>query len=276
MLLGASHQSLHQCCALACNIDASFLFVASMWIAIVLLAVSVLGAGLLVSQVPAARAGQWLKPLLAFSGAYLFALTITHILPEALTLLPATPQRVGYWVLAGFFGQLLLEVLSQGIEHGHVHAPAPAEQGRVPLLLVLALVVHSLLEGSILVRGAGSGEVSQHFYALVLGVALHHVPAAVALATLLRLRLGSFRRVWPWLLVFALASPAGLVFSNYLVLEQLLGPTVYAALLGFVAGTFLHVSTTILFETSPEHRLNWPKLGATLGGLLLALAVNAG
>ena len=30
---------------------------------------------------------------------------------------------------------------------------------------------------------------------------------------------------------------------------------------------------TILFETSPEHRLNWPKLGATLAGLLLALAV---
>ncbi|MEJ7666186.1 MAG: ZIP family metal transporter [Hymenobacter sp.] len=144
----------------------------------------------------------------------------------------------------------------------------------MPLLLVLALVVHSILEGSILVRGAGSGEVDRHFYALVLGIALHHVPAAVALATLLRLRLGSFRRVWPWLVVFALASPAGLVFSNYVVLKQLLSNGVYAALLGFVAGTFLHVSTTILFETSPEHRLNWPKLGATLGGLPLALAVG--
>ncbi len=246
-----------------------------MWIAISLLTVAVLGAGVLVGMVPVARTAQWLKPLLAFSGSYLFALTITHILPEALTLLPATPQRVGYWVLAGFFGQLLLEVLSQGIEHGHVHAPDASEQGRVPLLLVLALVVHSLLEGSILVKGVGSGEIGKHFYALVLGVALHHVPAAVALATLLLLRLGSLRRMWPWLLVFALASPVGLVFSNYLVLERLLGSAVYAGLLGFVAGTFLHVSTTILFETSPEHRLNWPKLGATLGGLLLALAVNA-
>jgi len=246
-----------------------------MWIAIVLLAATVLGAGALVGVLPVGRTERWLKPLLAFSGAYLFALTITHILPEALTLLPATPQRVGYWVLAGFFGQLLLEVLSEGIEHGHVHAPDATQKGRVPLLLVLALVVHSLLEGSILVRGEGSGEVGQHFYALVLGVALHHVPAAVALATLLRLRLGSFGRVWPWLLVFALASPVGLAFSNYLVLEQLLGSGIYAALLGFVAGTFLHVSTTILFETSPEHRLNWPKLGATLGGLLLALAVSA-
>ena len=42
---------------------------------------------------------------------------------------------------------------------------------------------------------------------------------------------------------------------------------------GEQASNFLHVSTTILFETSPEHRLNWPKLGATLAGLLLALAV---
>ncbi|MGI4872289.1 MAG: ZIP family metal transporter [Janthinobacterium lividum] len=246
-----------------------------MWFAILLLAAAVLGAGGLVGIVPAARTERWLKPLLAFSGAYLFTLTITHLLPEALTLLPEAPQRVGYWVLAGFFGQLLLEVLSQGIEHGHVHDHGTAAtRGRVPLLLILALVIHSLLEGSILVRSTGTGEVGRHFYAVVVGVALHHMPAAVALATLLRLRLGSLGRVWPWLLVFALASPAGLLFSNYVVLQQLLGSGIYAALLGFVAGNFLHVSTTILFETSPEHRLNWPKLAATLGGLLLALAAG--
>ncbi|MGI4974712.1 MAG: ZIP family metal transporter [Janthinobacterium lividum] len=234
---------------------------------------TVLGAGGLVGVLPAARTAQWLKPLLAFSGAYLFTLTITHLLPEALELLPEHPHQVGYWVLAGFFGQLLLEVLSEGIEHGHVHAPGAQERGHVPGMLLLALVVHSLLEGSILVKGDGSGEVGRNFYAIVLGVALHHIPAAVALATLLRLRLGSFRRVWPWLLLFALASPLGLIFSNYVVLKQLLGSSVYAALLGLVAGNFLHVSTTILFETSPEHRLNWPKLSATLGGLLLALVV---
>jgi zinc transporter ZupT len=244
-----------------------------MWVAILLLTATVLGAGGLVGVVPAARTAQWLKPMLAFSGAYLFTLTVTHLLPEALELLPEHPHQVGYWVLAGFFGQLLLEVLSEGIEHGHVHAPGAQERGRVPGLLLLALVVHSLLEGSILVKGDGSGEVGRNFYAVVLGVALHHIPAAVALATLLRLRLGSFQRVWPWLALFALASPLGLVFSNYVVLKQLLGSGVYAALLGLVAGNFLHVSTTILFETSPEHRLNWPKLGATLGGLLLALGV---
>ena len=248
-----------------------------MGFAIFLLLLTVLGAGAAAAWVPMARGGQWLKPLLAFSGAYLFTLTVTHILPEALQLLPEHPARVGYWVLAGFFGQLLLEVLSQGVEHGHVHheaAHSPHEGvGRVPFLLLAALVVHSFLEGSILVHSPEVGQVSQNFYAIVVGVALHHMPAAFALATLLRLRLGSFRRVWPGLLVFALASPVGIIISNYVVLSQLLSSGWYAALLGLVAGNFLHVSTTILFETSPEHRLNWPKLTATAAGLLLALAV---
>ena len=247
-----------------------------MWLVILLLAGSVLAAGGLVGVVSEASIRPWLKPLLAFSGAYLFTLTLTHLLPEALLLVPTDPRRVGYWALAGFFGQVILEAFSQGIEHGHVHSPASAGRGRVPLLLLLALVLHSLLEGSILVRGSsGTGAVGSNSYAVALGVALHHVPAAVALATLLRVRLGSFTRVWPWLAVFALASPAGLLLSNYVLLQQLLGSGVYAALLGFVAGNFLHVSTTILFETSPDHQhLNWPKLAATLGGLLLALAVG--
>ena len=248
-----------------------------MGFAIFLLLLTVLGAGAAAAWVPVGRSGHWLKPLLAFSGAYLFTLTVTHILPAALQLLPAHPARVGYWVLAGFFGQLLLEVASQGIEHGHVHqegAHRPHEGvARVPFVLLGALVVHSFLEGSILVHSPDVGPMSRNFYAIVVGVALHHMPAAFALATLLRLRLGSFRRVWPGLLVFALASPAGIIVSNYVVLSKLLSSGFYASLLGLVAGNFLHVSTTILFETSPEHRLNWPKLGATLAGLLLALAV---
>ena len=71
-----------------------------------------------------------------------------------------------------------------------------------------------------------------------------------------------------------LASPAGVLVGNFLVPAGLLQGGLYAALLGLVAGSFLHVSTTILFETSPEHRLNWPKLAATLAGLGLALAVS--
>lgn len=244
-----------------------------MWFAVLLLFLTVLGAGWSTRLVSTAST-VWMKPLLAFSGAYLFTLTITHLLPEALLLVPGSMHRIGYFVLAGFFGQLILEVFSQGVEHGHVHHHSE-HVGHVPFLLLFSLVIHSFLEGSILVKAPAAGAVSDNFYAILTGVALHHIPAAFALMAALRLRLGSFRKALPLLLLFALAAPVGIIVSNYVVLDQLLTGGFYAALLGFVAGNFLHVSTTILFETSPEHKLNLPKLAATLAGTMLALGVEA-
>ncbi len=58
--------------------------------------------------------------------------------------------RIGYYVLGGFFGQLILEVFSQGVEHGHVHHNT-AHDGQVPFLLLFSLVIHSFMEGSILI-----------------------------------------------------------------------------------------------------------------------------
>ncbi|MBC6991874.1 MULTISPECIES: ZIP family metal transporter [Hymenobacter] len=243
-----------------------------MWLSVLMLFSTVLGAGWLTRLVPTART-TWMKPLLAFSGAYLFTLTITHLLPEALTLTPHNTHRVGYFVLAGFFGQLLLEVFSQGVEHGHIHHQTH-HAGRVPYLLLSALVIHSFFEGSILVRNPETEGVGQNFYAITAGIALHHIPAAFALMAALLMRLNSFWRALPYLVLFALAAPAGIIVSNYVVLDELLSNGWYAALLGLVAGNFLHVSTTILFETSPDHHLNVRKLVATLIGALLALAVD--
>jgi zinc transporter ZupT len=124
------------------------------------------------------------------------------------------------------------------------------------------------------VKTPEAGDVSNNFYAILAGVALHHVPAAFALMAALLLRLGSFNKALPYLVLFALAGPAGIIMSNFVVLEDLLQNGLYACLLGLVAGNFLHVSTTILFETSPDHSLNLRKVVATVAGLALALLVD--
>jgi uncharacterized membrane protein YeaQ/YmgE (transglycosylase-associated protein family) len=64
------------------------------------------------------------------------------------------------------------------------------------------------------------------------------------------------------------------LFSNYIIPEQLQEGQVFNVLSGLVAGNFLHISTTILFETSPEHRFNRNKIVATLAGALLALGMD--
>jgi hypothetical protein len=42
-------------------------------------------------------------------------------------------------------------------------------------------------------------------------------------------------------------------------------------LLAFVTGTFLHISTTILFENSEDHKMSFQKVFAVLIGATLAI-----
>ena len=248
--------------------------------AILILFLTVLFSGWLVRFLP--KDNQYfLKILLAFSGAYLFTITIIHILPDVL-LSTSDPHQVGYYVLAGFFLQLLLELFSEGIEHGHVHVHKHAHDhntGFVPFMLLFSLILHSFLEGSILVAGGHghhheSALLGKNFYSVLAGIAIHHIPAAVALMSVLMFRLNNFKKAFAYLFLFAIASPLGILFSNYVILEELESTNLFMILSGLVAGNFLHISTTILFETSPEHRFNKNKIIATIAGTLLALASN--
>jgi zinc transporter ZupT len=260
-----------------------------MIVAVSVLFFTVLGAGWLVRFLPKDNQ-RWLKLLLAFSGAYLFALTILHILPDVL-LSTQDPHRVGFYILAGFFLQLVLEVFSHGVEHGHIHAHPQQGNGHrhhggsVPVLLLTSLIIHSFLEGSVMVQSRMAAQqvhehlhahthVGDNFYHILAGIALHHIPAAIALMTVLVTQLHSFRKAFGYLLLFAVASPLGLLFSNYVALEKLLSSEAYTVLSGLVVGNFLHISTTILFETSPEHRFNRGKLLATLAGALIAIGAG--
>ncbi|QMU30986.1 ZIP family metal transporter [Adhaeribacter radiodurans] len=244
-----------------------------MFLASIILFLTVLFSGSLVHFFPQQNQ-KWLKLILAFSGAYLFTLTIIHVLPDVLVEAP-NPHAVGYYILAGFFLQLILEMFSHGIEHGHMHHHEQ-QTDTIPYLLLFSLMVHSFLEGSILVQGGEQPGHHHHvssgnFYRILAGIAIHHIPAAFALMSILVSRLRNFRKAFFYLSFFAIASPLGLWFSNYVLHDQVQTGTVYTVLTGLVAGNFLHISTTILFETSPEHQFNRRKLLATLAGVLLSL-----
>src|SRR5687767_5463399 len=63
----------------------------------------------------------YLKLSLAFTGGYLFAISLVHLVPVVYA---SGTQNIGYYILAGFFLQLVLEFFSEGIEHGHIHVHA--------------------------------------------------------------------------------------------------------------------------------------------------------
>lgn len=123
-----------------------------MFLYIILLFVLSMGAGLVVFAIPKVNQS-WFKLSLVFAGAYLFSITIIHMLPE-LFVNGMQPDVIGIFVLAGFFMQLLLEYFTSGVEHGHLHH-MPGENHThshthtTPLYLLIALCIHAFLEGTL-------------------------------------------------------------------------------------------------------------------------------
>src|SRR5690349_22236254 len=83
-----------------------------------------------------------IKLLNAFTGAYLLCLTLLHLLPELYHEHPGSAVRsdllIGALILAGFFTQILLDVISMGVEHGHAHHL----HERMPWGVVCGLCLH--------------------------------------------------------------------------------------------------------------------------------------
>lgn len=201
-----------------------------------------------------------LKLVLSFSGAYLFAITILHLMPDVYS---SGNHEVGLFILGGFLLQIVMEQFSEGIEHGHIHKHSH-QHYVFPLGIMLSLCLHAFLEGMPLAKGRHNE--------LVFGIALHHIPAAFALGSVLIQKNLSRKYVLSLLFIFALMSPLG-YFLSYQIGQGSIGniEIYFDKIMGIVIGIFLHISTTILFESSVDHKFNLKKMVAVLMGVGIAL-----
>ncbi len=238
--------------------------------------VSLIGAvilgGIIVSYLHAANKNKFIKLMLSFSGGFLLAIAFTHFVPE---LYSSSTKNIGLFILLGFLIQLLLEFFSGGIEHGHVHVH---KGQKMPWGLFISLSVHSLLEGIPLGNHYSGFEIAhahQHGgsdNSLLLGILFHQLPVAVALMTLLLNTNLSKLNAWLVLIAFSIMTPLGLTFG--LISKNASNFLDFNMILAIVVGMFLHISTTIIFETSENHKFNILKLTSILIGCTLAFLMN--
>ena len=204
----------------------------------------------------------YLKLLLSFSGAYLFAICMLHLIPEVYSTGKST---VGLFVLSGFFLQILLELFSEGIEHGHMHLHK-SQDFQFPLTIMLGLCIHSFLEGMPLAKFD-----SDSYNSLLIGIILHNIPVALALATMLIDSELNKKSVVSMLIVFAAMAPLGATVSSFIGNNMMGDISIYFDnIIAVVIGIFLHISTTILFEASENHRFNLIKFATILLGAFAA------
>jgi len=201
-----------------------------------------------------------LKLILSFSGSYLFAITVLHLIPDAYS--GPDKGEIGIFILVGFLLQVFLEQFSEGVEHGHIHKH---HDGNVfPFGIMISLCLHAFLEGMPLAK-------DQH-NELIFGISLHHIPAAFALASILMQNHFKKGSIIMYLIIFAVMAPLGFYVSVGLSNGTIGGIDAYFnKIMGIVIGIFLHISTTILFESSADHKINTRKMIAVLLGIGVAL-----
>lgn len=236
-----------------------------LWFKIVALFLSVVVGGLLVQIV---KKKSHLKLILSFSGGFLLTIIFTHILPESYG---HNGGFTGYFILLGFLLQLILEYFSKGAEHGHTHLNhKEGEDGHIqhffPLAIFLSLSIHAFIEATPLDHSHHS-----HQEDLVWGVVLHKIPVAVALMSILMATGYSKVKSWVYLLLFALMAPVGILLGEPLMEMVDLNASYVLAV---AVGMFLHISTTIIFESSEGHKLNALKLVAILLGFAAGMFMS--
>lgn len=213
-----------------------------------------------------------LRLLLAFSAAYLFALSIMHLLPEAFE--AGNVKQMGLFIVLGFCLQLLIDSFSTGIEHGHVHLHNHECKTHLPNGILIGLMLHSFLEGLPIFR-LEPDQTSTINEQLILGLALHNIPITIAFVSLLKEHESKANKKWLLLLLFSIMTPLGYMSSFVLQTYGLQNYEFFSRVaFALVIGIFLHISTAILFETSDHHKYNKTKVVMMAGGILLAYLIS--
>ena len=192
------------------------------------------------------------KLLLAFSGAFLLAVTIFELLPSVYE--QADSKTVGVFIMLGILLQIFLEFFSKGAEHGHVHLTN--ENHHFPWLLFISLSLHSLLEGV---------PIEKH-HNILYGILIHKVPIAVILSIFFLNSKIKLNNAIFFILLFSLMTPLG----SYITASFDFVTTYYAPITALVIGVFLHISTVILFESTEGHKFNLRKLIVIILGISIA------
>ena len=180
------------------------------------------------------------KLILAFSGAFILGITIHHLIPKVFS---QNFFMAGPWGISGILFQILLEFVSQGVEHGHTHLK---ENSELPWLLLISLGIHSFFEGLPL---SNQNE-------LLWGIFIHKIPIGMVVFILIwETNTATVIKLFS-LLLFAIMSPLGSIFNDYFTLNY----KWQLQIISIVIGMLLHISTTILFESNQGHSFNIRKL----------------
>ena len=239
---------------------------------IIVLAISVLSIGI-ITDITKDKLDRFNKNIIPLSIAFVLSLICLHILPE---LFNHQKNQIGLFILIGFVIQIILELLSKGIEHGHVHFEGRLTENKI-LPIFIGISLHSFIEGLPLtaihnthehlhIHHHNNENISLVYFLMIL---VHKLPVAAILMILFNKAIKSNLKKYILFTTFALTAPAGAIFGDYFTANPNFNDysTIFLAV---STGMLLHITTLLIFENHHSSNEKWKNL------ILISLGFLAG
>lgn len=217
--------------------------------------------GILLQRRFSAGSHKFIGNTVLFSGSFLLGIALFGLMPELFDHI----ETAGLWIVCGFLFQIFLERFTGGLGHGHIHSH---DIPKSVFVLFGGLMLHALFEGY-------SAGLSNHMRpglvsGMVGGIAIHEIPAAFSLSVLMHSRYKGKVHAFLFLMLYACATPLGYFIGVFVHSESLISENLSQIITAIIAGTFLHISTTIVFENSLRKKEGLKKWVVILSGLLIS------
>lgn len=196
-----------------------------------------------------------------FSGSFLLGIALFGLMPELFNNI----KQAGLWLAFGFFIQIGLEKFTGGVGHGHIHSH---DVPKNIMVLYIGLFLHAFFEGYS--AGLNNYINPSALSGMIIGISLHEVPAAFSLSVLLNQKLTVRNTKLLLLIIYTLASPFGYFIGVFVHSESLISENLSQIITAIIAGTFLHISTTIVFENSIWKKEGMKKWIFIIGGMVIS------
>ena len=218
--------------------------------------------------------------------SFVLSLICIHILPE---LFANTAPNLGIYLLVGFLIQIILELFSRGVEHGHVHVHEQEHSHKkgaeitkkVIYTLFFGLCVHAFIEGIPLFiiesaqhHGHGHIHAAQDAFSSVFFWAIlsHKIPVAIVLMLFFISAKIKKSIALILFLTFAFMSPLGGLAGAFLQ-DQNWFNFLSANLLAITSGMLLHITTLLIFEEYHNNKDKVKNISLIIGGIILGLII---
>lgn len=200
---------------------------------------------------------------MAFGASVLVTTAFVELIPESMEL---AGELASLGMLAAFLLTFVLESIT--VPHSGHQLEHTEHVDPMGLVSFISIGFHNLLDGLILAAGFASS-VALGFVTL-LAVLIHQLPVGLSVASILLGAGHSRRQTWWFSLALALAVPVGALLASTALAQ--LPATMVGIMLGFAAGSFIHVGATDVLPHVHEER-DGLAVAIVLGGAALMLLI---